>query len=272
MKKIRFPPWLKRNVKANKGEYEHVPTETGMDESSHDANLSVSTSTENSVADRGVCISSKMKETLLAWISMLLAIMSGSSIGPLFKFLNDRGVPPMRAASWRCQCMVIWLAPLAMLEYYVTPADQQPSWSARKEDLYFQLWVHVLIAGILWAANLLAWIVALSYTTTVRASLFADIHPLMLVILLRLQGTTVSFFEWLGVFVCIVGVFITGYEGMRDIFAAKHTSAESVAFYGDLLCVFASLMQVFVILNRHGLKKYVPLMQVRPRGLIATLV
>jgi hypothetical protein len=64
----------------------------------------------------------------------------------MFKYLTQYGVQPIQAASWRCQCMIIFLAPIAIIEAAIKPSNRV-DWFARKEDLKFPVIVHVIIAG-----------------------------------------------------------------------------------------------------------------------------
>jgi hypothetical protein len=38
--------------------------------------------------------------TAAAWISMALAVLSGASIGPMFKYMTGNGIPIVLAAAW----------------------------------------------------------------------------------------------------------------------------------------------------------------------------
>ena len=172
----------------------------------------------------------------------------------MFKFMQRNDIPPFLAASWRCQCMCVFLIPIALIEgrYSTTKID----WFVRKEDLMFPVFVHILLAGLFWSANLLFWVEGLLFTTTVRASVFANAHPLILVIVLRLAGHNISYMEYLGIFGVILGLIICS---SHDLMA---TSDNSSTLFGDFLCLLAAVGEVFVMLNRVKTKTYVPLMQV----------
>jgi drug/metabolite transporter (DMT)-like permease len=137
------------------------------------------------------------------------------------------------------------------------------SWFDRKPDLDYPIYGHVLVAGVGWSVNLLFWIVALQYITTVKASIIANLHPLLLVIYMRLTGHEVSVLDWTGVIVTIAGIFVIGSEEL--LFQEKSTSNVSPVYelLGYVLCFFAACGELVVILNRKRIKKYVPLMQVK---------
>lgn len=90
---------------------------------------------------------------LLGWSAMFLAMMSGASIGPMFKYLENHSIAPLMAASWRCQCMLIFLIPLAFVESKFNPTQ----WFEVKPGLKYPVIVYIIIAGVSWAGNLLSW-------------------------------------------------------------------------------------------------------------------
>jgi drug/metabolite transporter (DMT)-like permease len=87
------------------------------------------------------------------WFAMFLAMMSGASIGPMFKYLENQNISPLMAASWRCQCMLFFLVPLAIIESKYNPTQ----WMEIKPGLTYPVIVYILIAGVTWAGNLLSW-------------------------------------------------------------------------------------------------------------------
>lgn len=136
-------------------------------------------------------------------------------------------------------------------------------WFEKKPDLDYTVAMHVVIAALAWATNLLFWIVSLQYTTTVRASLVASLHPLILVFYLHFTTGNVSKYEWLGVCISIGGLLIVGSDGFWNTEGRAITSV----LFGDILCLVAAFGEVLVILNRRKTKQYVPLMQVRIHGI-----
>jgi drug/metabolite transporter (DMT)-like permease len=152
--------------------------------------------------------------------------------------------------------MCIFLIPLALLEHKLTKPENRSDYLARKSDLRFPVLVHVLLAGAFWSVNLECWVYGLQYTTTVRASVFASSHPLMLVIVLSILGQRVSCLEWSGVLVVIAGLLLCSGKGLF----VPSSGASTV--FGDGLCLCAAIGEVFVLINRAKTKKYVSLMQV----------
>jgi len=206
----------------------------------------------------------------LAWASMILAVMSGSAIGPAFKWFEQHDIHETLAASWRCQVMAIILIPIACIEarYFSHPWNWL-TWD-RKADLKYPVVWYVLAAGLAWSLNLLCWIIGLEYTTTVRASIFSGMHPLMLVFYMYCSGKSISCYEWVGVFLSFVGLlFIALFsEGLlyKAVLGSSHrggktTIANDQSWVGDLLCLVAAAAEVVVIVNRDRTKQYVPVVQ-----------
>ena len=204
-------------------------------------------------------------EFLLAWTSMVLAILSGAAIGPAFKYMALHHIPARLAASWRCQTMTLFLLPLAFMEALCGKKNNAIDWFARPPELQYPLYVHVAIAGVAWGVNLVFWISGLAYTTTVRASIMASLHPLMLVFVLSLSGKKkVTAIEWAGTCISILGIVVATSRGLFH-FVNNTSDEDNVAstakkqMLGDVLCIMASAAEVGVILNRTATKKHVPL-------------
>lgn len=97
-----------------------------------------------------------VKQRLVGWACLFLAIMSGSLIGPMFRYIQNAGIAPVLAASWRCQCMSIFLSILAVLERSCNRANRV-AWTAPNPDLNGTILFYVFVAGMGWAGNLLLW-------------------------------------------------------------------------------------------------------------------
>jgi drug/metabolite transporter (DMT)-like permease len=174
----------------------------------------------------------------------------------MFKYMRNNSIPMLLSASWRCQCMSIFLIPFAIIEYMYLPVKERTEWFSYKPDLQFPVVVHIILAGIFWSVNLESWVYGLQFTTTVRASVFASCHPLMLVVVLSLLGQKVASLEWGGVAVVICGLCLCSGRGFFD------SSGSRMMVVGDGLCLVAAMAEVLTLLNRSKTKQYVPLMQV----------
>ena len=202
---------------------------------------------------------------------MILAVLAGSAIGPAFKWMEEHNIHELLAASWRCQVMALILIPLAVIEAKFFSSPLWLSWE-KKPDLRYPVFVYVLVAGMAWGINLVLWIVGLEYTTTVRASIFAGMHPLLLVLYMVAIGRKVSWQEWVGVLVSFSGLLFIAFFSSDGLWyrivgvGSSHrrpTSTDSVQqpWIGDMLCFFAAVAEVVVIMNRESTKHYVPVIQ-----------
>lgn len=99
-----------------------------------------------------------MKQTLFAWTSMILAVFAAASIGPAFKYMENHGIGPCLAASWRCQCMAIILIPIAIIESRSKRRNRVDWWKV-KPGLTYPVIVHLTFSGLAWSLNLLSWII-----------------------------------------------------------------------------------------------------------------
>ena len=67
-------------------------------------------------------------------VSLVVAVASMSAVGPLFLFLQQRGISPILACAWRNQTMVLFLLPPAIIEWMRVPAKQREWDSLRIEE------------------------------------------------------------------------------------------------------------------------------------------
>ena len=234
--------------------------------------------------------------TTIAWFCMILAILSGSTIGPAFKIMEVLHIDPILAACWRCQCMVLILAPIAWLEWKILLRNEtstssngnaidavsgsvpvpvpvrisQISWMLppplpqNTDNQHLHLYPHkrpiimyLLFASLGWAGNLLCWVSALQYTTTVRASIATGLHPVFLVIYISFfSSINVQKLEWLGVIISVCGLSLTIFD--EDPLATN--IERKLEFLGLFLCVLGSVFEVFVLVNREVIGKLIPTM------------
>lgn len=201
-------------------------------------------------------------QVLLGWTCLVLAVIAGASIGPVFKYMMSRGIGPLLASSWRNQAMVLSLLPVTLWEAF-SKKENKVDWFQYKPDLPYPVIVHVIISGLSWAANLLFWVVGLKYVTTFKASIVASSHPVLLVIAMQFTGSSVSVAEWAGVLVSFGGMFISEYRPSSE--GVEKDPTADVPFrmqmVGYFFCLLAAAGEVVTIMNRLKTRKYVPLMQ-----------
>jgi drug/metabolite transporter (DMT)-like permease len=197
--------------------------------------------------------SSSYSTTLLAWVSILLATISGAAIGPTFKDMEELSVPPVLAVSWRCQCMIVFLIPILIYQYY-DPKIPKIQWMKVYPGLRYPYIYYIVLDSIAWSLNVISWVIGVKYTTTVRASVFANTHPLMLVTVLYLTGSKVQLLEWVGVSVIMCGICYSFVNQLDDFVAASvpattNTGQQSTVF-GDSLCLIAAFADMVLVLIR----------------------
>jgi hypothetical protein len=123
-----------------------------------DGNLTCSSSGPSGGHERSTEMS--IQQRLVGWTCLFLAIMSGSLIGPMFRYIQNEGIAPVLAASWRCQCMSLFLSTLAIFER-CSSRTNRVAWLAPNADLNGRpILLYVCIAGMGWAGNLLLWYVS----------------------------------------------------------------------------------------------------------------
>eukprot|EP01039_Chlorochromonas_danica_P003650 gene3650-3996_t len=211
-------------------------------------------------------------QQLVGWVCMVLAIFAGASIGPVFKYMMAAGVTPLLASSWRNQTMVLSLLPFSFYEAW-SAKENRVQWFAYKPDLPFPVFVHVLISGMSWAANLLFWVVGLQYVTTFKASIVASCHPVLLVFVMKFMGHEISIAEWIGVMVSFGGMFLSEYRvSGAEAEAVEETTPFHLQLFGYFLCFLAAAGEVVTILNRIKTRKYVPLLQYTVATSIAVMI
>jgi drug/metabolite transporter (DMT)-like permease len=201
-------------------------------------------------------------EWLIGAGSMTMAILTNALSGPAFKYIENHNIQPSLAAAWRGHCMLFFLVPIAFLEYLQTGTYIQ--YFARKPELPYPIYVHVLFAGLGWSGTLLFWINGLNFISTVQASLFVNLHPLFMVLYLYFTGSTLTIYDWCGVFLAVSGMIIISAEDLYHelVDPSEDTQNLSNQIFGSCLCLLAACSEFTVIVNRKKIKKYVPLMQV----------
>jgi len=174
--------------------------------------------------------------------------------------------------------MSLVLLPLAWIESYYCftgPTCQPIAWLSvpplekgsshaesrqeKAEPAKFALVTYMLLAGAGWGVNLLAWVTALKYTTTVRASIFAGLHPLFLVMYYGVCGLAVSRMEWLGVLIACIGIAFTIFDESSEQLALTD-SARELEWFGLFLCICAAAAEVLILVCRNAVGTNVPTM------------
>lgn len=121
--------------------------------------------------------------------------------------------------------------------YNMTPVNPSTGWHAL---------IYCALLSLSWGISLALWVVALQYTTTPRASLFASLYPLLLVIYMKCIGMSISAGEIFGVFVALIGICLS--ESMAVFTHESSTHSTSDRLYGDVLCVLSACLVSFNVI------------------------
>lgn len=193
---------------------------------------------------------------------MTLAIFTNAGTGPMFKYMENNGIAPSLAAAWRCQCMLFFLIPLAIIELWKD--GKVAELFQRKPDLPYRVYVHVIFAGLGWCGTLLFWINGLKFISAVRASIFDNLHPLVMVVYLYCSGGILSRYDWIGVGLALVGVLVMSGKQLVEEFGNQKEAQVDLKYqiFGSLLCLLSSCCECGIIINRKRTRKYCPLLQV----------
>jgi len=175
------------------------------------------------------------------------------------------GIGPVTAAFWRCQCMMLFLVPSAIIEIIlVHRADRseiRTNWI--QNSLYQRTHRHVLLyvvgSGVCWAVALGGWVVSLVFTTTVRASLFGSTYPLVLVAYYRFTGTKISRGEFIGVLISLLAIVVSMITSLTHDDGARPGLDGRTMIIGDALCLVTAVFSaVDIVLSAHA-RKILPL-------------
>ncbi len=104
--------------------------------------------------------------------------------------------------------MVIFLGPFSTIEYY---AQRYASiqWKKRRYAIS-----SVVSCSVSWSTDLLLWVIALQFISTVLASLTGNSVPLYLAFYYHFTGVKLTYYEWSGVAVAVTGLVIASWKGL----------------------------------------------------------
>ena len=169
-----------------------------------------------------------------AWCCLLVGTLATSAVGPSFLVLSLQGVQPLVAVVWRASCSLVLLAPMLAVELIRTPSKDMRAWAR-----WPALW-SVFAAGVSWSVSLCLWVVALQFTTAVRASLFTALSPLAIICKLYFSGEPVSRGELGGVAVSTLGTFVCVLASSAEREAQGATQTVGVMLLGDAMCLLSA--------------------------------
>jgi len=190
------------------------------------------------------------KHNVFTWLSLFASIGSGALTGPIFKYIQNHNIQPILAVTWRCACMLFFLIPGTIIErilnkkkyndfikdYFITEKSKYP------------LILYVIISSIGWSFTLFFWVLSLSFTSIIHASVISNLHSLIIVIYMFFSGKNISKYEILGVLISICGIVISVIKSILE------TKSKSSILFGDCLCLLSAFGQVITILNKKNVR------------------
>lgn len=213
---------------------------------------------------------------VLAYVLMIIATITFGAVGPAFLYVQEIGdILPLTAASWRNQICLVWFVPIGLVAMWRTPAHERKTWFAsRAPPSYFdssngyfdrfKTWmVHhtvyrdVMTAGFCWAGSLATWVPAVSLTTTVRAALYANLYPFIVLIYSWCIGKPSSRQEVFAMFISLIGVFISELGPLLNETSANGKSQNEMLM-GDLLCIGTACFNAANLVAGSSARKTLP--------------
>ena len=228
----------------------------------------------NVCARCAACASSLL--SVLPWLVLVAATIVMASLGPVFKWIMvEFSVQPALASVWRNQTIILFLSVPALVEWAratreeraqwwapiaVSNADDTPSPVASSETRPIEpvptrhvAW-YMLAICLNWTLNLFLFIMSLTFTTSVRSTLFANLSPIFLMLHARLVvGVRHSRPELAAALAAIVGVFLA----LLDESPEQRESVRN-PLVGDLMGVGVSAFVAVNILNISKVRRQVP--------------
>jgi len=127
---------------------------------------------------------------------------STAVVGPGFLFLEHGGASALVLMTWRIECVFLFLLPFSMYEAYLAPRRLRRQWFERTTV------VTTVVASLGWGGTLACYALALSFTSTLRASLMSSLTPLVLLAYYAFTGQRISRGELWGAVLATLGMAI----------------------------------------------------------------
>jgi hypothetical protein len=177
-------------------------------------------------------------------LALSLFVLTMSLVAPLFVYFERVGLPPFRFAFWRHQVMFfVFLFP-ALYEYKKLNAAQRALLYDKK----------IYLAGAARALSLGMFVFSLYYTTTSRASLFASLDGIFLVLWFYLTSRPVSRMEIVGVLVCFSGLAVCEFLSL-SLGVGENNLSGITQLIGDLLAAGCCTFIAYEIVLSNELRR-----------------
>ena len=156
---------------------------------------------------------SNKNRPFFAWPILLIALFAVSSAGAILQSMED--IPPFLRASWRMQGTSIILFPLFLFQVL---NSNEYKLSSKDVKLIFA-------SSIFLTLHFGSWVWSLDNTSLVHSLLFVTSHPIIIVLIMPILGSSVSKSHIFGAFLGVFGAIIT----FGDI-----DKGGEITFIGDL--------------------------------------
>ena len=171
------------------------------------------------------------KRPFFAWPILLIALFAVSSAGTILQSMEE--IPPFLRASWRMQGTSFILLPLFLFQIIKSDAYKL---SVQDIKLLF-------LSSIFLALHFGSWVWSLDNTSLVHSLLFVTTHPIIIVLMMPILGSSVSKSHIVGAFLGVFGAIIT----FGDI-----EKGSEITFIGDLAAFMGAVTVVgYMFIGRH---------------------
>ncbi|MFL2963693.1 MAG: DMT family transporter [Candidatus Thalassarchaeaceae archaeon] len=171
------------------------------------------------------------KRPFFAWPILLIALFAVSSAGTILQSMEE--IPPFLRASWRMQGTSFILLPLFLFQIIKSDAYKL---SVQDAKLLF-------LSSIFLALHFGSWVWSLDNTSLVHSLLFVTTHPIIIVLMMPILGSSVSKSHIVGAFLGVFGAIIT----FGDI-----EKGSEITFIGDLAAFMGAVTVVgYMFIGRH---------------------
>tara|TARA_B100001250_G_C19812408_1_gene796356 strand:+ start:3367 stop:4329 length:963 start_codon:yes stop_codon:yes gene_type:complete len=171
------------------------------------------------------------KRPFFAWPILIIALFAVSSAGTILQSMEE--IPPFLRASWRMQGTSFILLPLFLFQIIKSDAYKL---SVQDVKLLF-------LSSIFLALHFGSWVWSLDNTSLVHSLLFVTTHPIIIVLMMPILGSSVSKSHIVGAFLGVFGAIIT----FGDI-----EKGSEITFIGDLAAFMGAVTVVgYMFIGRH---------------------
>ena len=169
--------------------------------------------------------------TIMAWSILIIALFTVSSAGTILQSMGE--IPPFLRASWRMQGSALILLPFFIFQYL-----KNNKLSINKNDIQL-----LFLSSIFLALHFGLWVWSLDNTSLVHSLLFVTMHPIIVVALMPILGSSAKKGHIIGAILGVLGAMIT----LADV-----NKIGDVSLIGDIAAFGGALTVVgYIFIGRH---------------------